>query len=163
MDKILVSPDGDVTVSNDGATILDKMEVSNEIASLLCELSKSQVCLSPGDLSIGNSIVALYVPSYSCPGHGLTEVSHRNTWCGEFAHFIYHPSCIMFRTTKSVTVPPVWLCWLVLYWSTLKGCWTKGSTQCVLPKGTKEPPRLQQDTCRGLQKPSLSTRTTWSL
>jgi T-complex protein 1 subunit epsilon len=42
MDKILVSPDGDVTVSNDGATILDKMQISNEIASLLCDLSKSQ-------------------------------------------------------------------------------------------------------------------------
>lgn len=27
MDKIIVSPDGDVTVTNDGATILDKMEV----------------------------------------------------------------------------------------------------------------------------------------
>lgn len=42
MDKILVSPDGDVTVSNDGATIMDKMEVTNEIANLLVELSKSQ-------------------------------------------------------------------------------------------------------------------------
>jgi T-complex protein 1 subunit epsilon len=29
MDKILVGPDGDVTVSNDGATILDKMEVQH--------------------------------------------------------------------------------------------------------------------------------------
>jgi len=27
MDKILVSPDGDVTATNDGATIMDKMEV----------------------------------------------------------------------------------------------------------------------------------------
>lgn len=42
MDKILVSPDGDVTVTNDGATILDKIQVSNEIATLLCDLSKSQ-------------------------------------------------------------------------------------------------------------------------
>ena len=29
MDKIMVSPDGDVTVSNDGATIMEKMEVSH--------------------------------------------------------------------------------------------------------------------------------------
>jgi len=42
MDKILVSPDGDITVSNDGATILDKMDVTNEIANLLVDLSKSQ-------------------------------------------------------------------------------------------------------------------------
>lgn len=27
MDKIILSPDGDVTVTNDGATILNKMEV----------------------------------------------------------------------------------------------------------------------------------------
>lgn len=27
MDKMLVSPDGDVIITNDGATILDKMEV----------------------------------------------------------------------------------------------------------------------------------------
>jgi len=27
MDKMLVSPDGDVSVTNDGATILDKMEI----------------------------------------------------------------------------------------------------------------------------------------
>uniref|UniRef100_A0A7S3ZGU4 T-complex protein 1 subunit epsilon n=1 Tax=Lotharella globosa TaxID=91324 RepID=A0A7S3ZGU4_9EUKA len=42
MDKILVSPDGDVTVTNDGATILQKMDVTHEIGKLLVELSKSQ-------------------------------------------------------------------------------------------------------------------------
>ncbi|SPQ96061.1 T-complex protein 1 subunit epsilon [Plasmodiophora brassicae] len=42
MDKMLVSPDGDVTVTNDGATILDKMEVQHQIAKLLVDLSKSQ-------------------------------------------------------------------------------------------------------------------------
>lgn len=42
MDKILVSPDGDVTITNDGATILDKMHVDHEIAKLLVQLSKSQ-------------------------------------------------------------------------------------------------------------------------
>lgn len=42
MDKIMVSPDGDVTVSNDGATIMEKMEVSHQVAKLLVELSKSQ-------------------------------------------------------------------------------------------------------------------------
>jgi T-complex protein 1 subunit epsilon len=42
MDKILVSPDGEVTVSNDGATILDKMDVEHQIGRLLVELSQSQ-------------------------------------------------------------------------------------------------------------------------
>mmetsp|Transcript_6126 Transcript_6126/g.11305 ORF Transcript_6126/g.11305 Transcript_6126/m.11305 type:complete len:548 (+) Transcript_6126:71-1714(+) len=42
MDKILVSGDGDVTVTNDGATILQKMDVTHEIGKLLVELSKSQ-------------------------------------------------------------------------------------------------------------------------
>jgi T-complex protein 1 subunit epsilon len=37
-----VSPDGDVTVSNDGATILEKMDVEHQIGKLLVELSQSQ-------------------------------------------------------------------------------------------------------------------------
>jgi T-complex protein 1 subunit epsilon len=42
MDKMLVGPDGDVTVTNDGATILDEMDVQHQIGKLLVELSKSQ-------------------------------------------------------------------------------------------------------------------------
>jgi T-complex protein 1 subunit epsilon len=42
MDKMLVSQDGDVTVTNDGATILQKMEVQHEVAKLMVELSTSQ-------------------------------------------------------------------------------------------------------------------------
>eukprot|EP00126_Sphaerothecum_destruens_P013315 Sdes_comp22787_c0_seq1m21184 len=42
LDKLLVSPDGDITITNDGATILDKMDVSHQIAGLMVELSKSQ-------------------------------------------------------------------------------------------------------------------------
>ncbi|CAH8521833.1 unnamed protein product [Heterobilharzia americana] len=42
LDKLLVSPDGDVTVTNDGRTILDKMDVEHEIAKLLVQLSRSQ-------------------------------------------------------------------------------------------------------------------------
>ncbi|KAL5486033.1 CCT5 [Sanghuangporus weigelae] len=42
LDKILISPDGDITVTNDGATILGKMEVEHQIAKLLVQLSKSQ-------------------------------------------------------------------------------------------------------------------------
>jgi T-complex protein 1 subunit epsilon len=42
MDKMMVSSDGEVTVTNDGATILDLMEVENQIGKLLVDLSKSQ-------------------------------------------------------------------------------------------------------------------------
>ena len=42
MDKMLVSQDGEVTVTNDGATILDDMDVQHQIGRLLVELSKSQ-------------------------------------------------------------------------------------------------------------------------
>lgn len=36
MDKIIVDGDGEVTVTNDGATILSKMQVEHEIAKV-CE------------------------------------------------------------------------------------------------------------------------------
>ena len=39
---MLVTPDQDVVVTNDGATILEKMEVQHPVAKLLVELSKSQ-------------------------------------------------------------------------------------------------------------------------
>lgn len=42
MDKIIVGADGQVTITNDGATILEKMEVEHQCAKLLVELSKSQ-------------------------------------------------------------------------------------------------------------------------
>ena len=42
MDKMMVSPDGDVTVTNDGATILGMMQVEHQIAKLMVDLSKSQ-------------------------------------------------------------------------------------------------------------------------
>eukprot|EP01135_Chromosphaera_perkinsii_P001624 Nk52_evm1s208 gene=Nk52_evmTU1s208 len=42
LDKLMVSADGDLTITNDGATILSKMDVSHQIAALMVELSKSQ-------------------------------------------------------------------------------------------------------------------------
>jgi len=41
MDKMLQSPDGDIVVTNDGATIVEKMEVEHPTAKLFVELSKS--------------------------------------------------------------------------------------------------------------------------
>lgn len=42
MDKMLQSPDGDVTVTNDGATILELMDVQHQVGRLLVDLSRSQ-------------------------------------------------------------------------------------------------------------------------
>lgn len=42
MDKIMVSPDGDLTITNDGATILKCMDVDHEIAKLMVQMSQSQ-------------------------------------------------------------------------------------------------------------------------
>lgn len=42
MDKCLIGGDGEVTLTNDGATILQEMHVEDQIARLMVELSKSQ-------------------------------------------------------------------------------------------------------------------------
>lgn len=42
LDKMMISSDGDVTVTNDGATILKQMDVDHEIAKLMVQLSQSQ-------------------------------------------------------------------------------------------------------------------------
>lgn len=42
LDKMLVSPDGEVTVTNDGATILKLMDVDHEIGKLMVQLAQSQ-------------------------------------------------------------------------------------------------------------------------
>jgi len=55
MDKMLVSPDGEVTITNDGATILDQMDVQHQIARLMVELSQSQ------DMEIGDGTTGVVV------------------------------------------------------------------------------------------------------
>ena len=52
---MLVSPDGDVLVTNDGATIMEKMEVQHPMAKLLVELSQSQ------DNEIGDGTTGIVV------------------------------------------------------------------------------------------------------
>lgn len=42
LDKMMVDRDGEVTLTNDGATILSMMDVDHQIAKLMVELSKSQ-------------------------------------------------------------------------------------------------------------------------
>jgi hypothetical protein len=40
----VVQPDGEVLITNDGATILQKMTVQHPSAKMLVDLSRSQVC-----------------------------------------------------------------------------------------------------------------------
>jgi len=42
MDKMLIDSLGDITITNDGATILDEMDVQHPIAKLMVEISKAQ-------------------------------------------------------------------------------------------------------------------------
>ena len=42
MDKVIVDKDGSLIITNDGATILEKMDIKNPIESMLVDLSKSQ-------------------------------------------------------------------------------------------------------------------------
>ncbi|KAJ3683165.1 hypothetical protein LUZ60_013392 [Juncus effusus] len=55
MDKMLQSPDGEVIITNDGATILEQMDVDNQIAKLMVELSRSQ------DYEIGDGTTGVVV------------------------------------------------------------------------------------------------------
>nr|GEV26934.1 T-complex protein 1 subunit epsilon [Tanacetum cinerariifolium] len=55
MDKMLQSPDGDITITNDGATILEQMDVDNQIGKLMVELSRSQ------DYEIGDGTTGVVV------------------------------------------------------------------------------------------------------
>jgi hypothetical protein len=65
---MLVSPDGDVTITNDGATILSLMDVNHEIAKLLVQLSKSQDD-EVGDGTTG--VVGAYTPERTSAVHVL--------------------------------------------------------------------------------------------
>ena len=60
MDKMLVSQDGDLTISNDGATILEQMHVEHCVARLLVELSQSQ------DNEIGDGTTGVVVLAGAC-------------------------------------------------------------------------------------------------
>lgn len=42
MDKMLVDSLGDVTVTNDGATVLDEIDVQNPVAKMMVEVAKTQ-------------------------------------------------------------------------------------------------------------------------
>jgi T-complex protein 1 subunit epsilon len=55
MDKMIVNPDGQITATNDGATILEQMDVEHQIAKLFVSLSTSQ------DSEIGDGTTGVVV------------------------------------------------------------------------------------------------------
>merc|ERR550519_555152 len=55
MDKMIKTADGNVTITNDGATILKKIEVMHPVAKMLVELSKSQ------DIEAGDGTTSVVV------------------------------------------------------------------------------------------------------
>merc|ERR1719188_1653662 len=66
MDKMIQDPKGDVTITNDGATILKQMEVIHPAAKMLVELSKAQ------DIEAGDGTTSVVVLAGS-----LLEASSR--------------------------------------------------------------------------------------
>jgi len=62
MDKMIQSGDGDVTITNDGATILSLMNVIHPAARMLCELSKAQ------DVEAGDGTTSVVVIAGSLLG-----------------------------------------------------------------------------------------------
>jgi T-complex protein 1 subunit epsilon len=63
---MMVSPDGEVTITNDGATILNLMDVENQIAKLMVELAKSQ------DDEIGDGTTGVVVLASALLEHAET-------------------------------------------------------------------------------------------
>merc|ERR1712127_1070759 len=55
MDKMIQDPKGEVTITNDGATILDQMKVIHPAAKMLVELSKAQ------DIEAGDGTTSVVV------------------------------------------------------------------------------------------------------
>jgi chaperonin GroEL (HSP60 family) len=59
---MMVNSDGDVTVTNDGATILKLMDVDHEIAKLMVQLSQSQDDeIGDGTTGVVGKLLCMYV------------------------------------------------------------------------------------------------------
>eukprot|EP00475_Leptophrys_vorax_P042046 TRINITY_DN79365_c0_g1_i1.p1 TRINITY_DN79365_c0_g1~~TRINITY_DN79365_c0_g1_i1.p1 ORF type:complete len:539 (-),score=179.62 TRINITY_DN79365_c0_g1_i1:37-1653(-) len=77
MDKMIISSDGEVIVSNDGATIVNKMEVAHPAAKMLVQISKAQ------DVEAGDGTTSVVILA----GAFLEK-------CEDLMHLGIHPSVI---------------------------------------------------------------------
>lgn len=73
MGKMLVSQDGEVTVTNDGATIMKNMDVQHQVAKLMVELSQSQ------DEEVGDGTTGVVVLAGA-----MLEKAPRSCWIKVF-------------------------------------------------------------------------------
>ncbi len=73
---MMVSADGDVTVTNDGATILKMMDVEHQIAKLMVELSQSQ----DDEIGDGTTGVVVLAGALLEQAEGLLDRGN-NTYC----------------------------------------------------------------------------------
>lgn len=72
----MVSPDGDLTITNDGATILKCMDVDHEIAKLMVQLSQSQ------DDEIGDGTTGVVVLA----GALLAQAEQLRSWPPSYSY-----------------------------------------------------------------------------
>mmetsp|Transcript_37098 Transcript_37098/g.54537 ORF Transcript_37098/g.54537 Transcript_37098/m.54537 type:complete len:528 (+) Transcript_37098:138-1721(+) len=82
MDKLMQLKDGEVLISNDGATILSKMQVLHPAAKMLVELSQSQ------DIEAGDGTTSVCVIAgalLEACGHLLNKGIHPTAIAGSFA------------------------------------------------------------------------------
>lgn len=77
---MMVDKDGEVTVTNDGATILSMMDVDHQIAKLMVELSKSQ------DDEIGDGTTGVV---------GMANSKHSTGLCLIASNLDVFPLCVL--------------------------------------------------------------------
>ena len=72
MDKMLTSSLGDVTVTNDGATIMREMEINQPAARMLVETAKKQEDI------VGDGTTSVVVIAVKLKSYWMTESQHQS-------------------------------------------------------------------------------------
>lgn len=88
MDKMIINPKGETVISNDGATILSKLQVTHPCAKMLVELSKAQdIEAGDGTTSVVVLCGALLRAVEKLLNQGVhpTQISERFNECGKMA------------------------------------------------------------------------------
>lgn len=95
LDKLMVSADGDVTITNDGATILKQMDVDHQVAKLMVQLSQSQ------DDEIGDGTTGVVVLCGALLEHLSTLLTKASTLSGLLTGLSLLPS-VQSRTWRKL-------------------------------------------------------------